>query len=69
MWSKKTEKYFIDKARSTLSAAHNHARSSGPVVVARNGSLYEIFPDGRQNFIKNLDKPTLVEMGLKVRIR
>ena len=50
--------------------AFQQAIASGQSVLqAENGKIYEVFPDGRRRFIKQIQQPTAVEPGTKVKIR
>ncbi len=53
----------IDEMTTALETAHTAALASGPVVIARDGKVLRIFPDGREELVKYIEKPTTVEPG------
>ena len=50
--------------------AYYQALSRGEsVLVADQGVIYEVFPDGSRQFIKQIDPPTPMTKGKKVKIK
>jgi hypothetical protein len=39
------------------------------VMQSEGGEIYEVSPDGVRKFVKRIEPPTPVELGLKINIR
>ncbi|MEZ5328700.1 MAG: hypothetical protein R3F19_26945 [Verrucomicrobiales bacterium] len=39
------------------------------VLIAENGIIYRVFPDGRREVVKHIDPPTQVKTGRTITIR
>ncbi len=64
------DELFIESAMSVFAAAHARTLASGNVVVlSRDGDLLRLHPDGSEELIKLLEKPTTVRPGLTVSIQ
>ena len=53
---------FAQAYRRTLAAGHS-------VLVSDNGIIYEVFPGGTRKVIKQIEPPTLVVKGSKLKIQ
>jgi hypothetical protein len=61
------ESSFPATAGNAFSKAYDEAINAGLSVVASdNGSLFEVFPDGRRRFLKDIDPPVAAEPGQKL---
>ena len=57
-------------AEAALTIAYWGALSSGfSVLIAEDGALLEVFPDGTSKFIKNIPPRIPIEKGLKLVIK
>ena len=64
------EEHIPELAEPAFKQAYWAALASGSsVLVSEKGSLVEIFPDGKQKFIKKLPPSTPVVRGEKLEIR
>ena len=60
------ESQFPPVSGSAFAAARDHVLESGQSVLqSENGSIYEVFPDGRRIFVKQIEPPTTVVSGSK----
>lgn len=63
------EQHIPELASIAFKQAYWAALASGSsVLISENGKLIEIFPDGRQEFIKNLSPPIKVTLGQRIEI-
>jgi len=66
----KLESQFPPVSGPAFAAARERVLASGQSVLqSENGSIYEVFPDGRRVLKKRIEPPTLVELGSKITIR
>ena len=64
------EAHIPDLAEVAFKQAYWAALASGSsVLVSENGSLVEVFPDGRRKFIKKLEPWIPVEKGQKIQLQ
>jgi hypothetical protein len=64
------EEHIPELAEVAFKQAYWAALASGSsVLVSENGSLVEVFPDGKRKFIKKLPSWTPVKRGQKLDIR
>ena len=64
------EAHIPEMADAAVTQAYWQALASGSsVIVARDGALVEVFPDGSQKTIKRLPERTQVTLGQVVRRR
>ncbi|HSX11747.1 MAG TPA: hypothetical protein VLF94_08540 [Chlamydiales bacterium] len=64
------EQHIPELAEVAFKQAYWAALASGSsVLVSENGSLIEVFPDGRRKFVKKLPFWTPVKRGQKLEIR
>ena len=55
---------------AAFASAHQKALLSGQSLVQTVGhAIYEIHPDGTMQLVKELEQPTYVEPGTRVKIR
>ena len=64
---------FLDRlipflAVMALQQAHRRARAAGSVLIAENGEIKEIFPDGSRITIKKIDPPVRMKRGQIIKI-
>ncbi len=53
-----------------FSAARGHVLASGQSLLqSEAGAIYEVFPDGRREFVKAIEPPTDVISGRKISLR
>ncbi|MDQ2731214.1 MAG: hypothetical protein M3Y56_06110 [Armatimonadota bacterium] len=58
----------LAQAASTI--AYWGALAAGcTVLVAENGAIYRVFPDGSRKFVQSIAPPTTVEKGKKIHFR
>lgn len=56
-------------ASAAFTAAFWHALAAGQeVVVARDGKLIKIYPDGREEFLKDIEKRISVRPGVILKL-
>ncbi len=66
----KMERLVPCKAEKAVKLAYKEARNAGQsIVMAAAGKLYQVSPDGKRKFIKDLAKRVQVKKGAKFRIR
>lgn len=64
------EEHIPELAELAFKHAYWAALASGSsVLVSENGSLVEVFPDGRRTFIKKLPSWIPVKLGQKIEIK
>lgn len=64
------EEHIPELAKAAFTQAYWAALASGSsVLISENGSLIEVFPDGKQKFIKHLPPPTPVTRGQRMKIK
>ena len=64
------EEHIPELADLAFKQAYWAALASGSsVLISENGSLLEVFPDGRRKFIKALPQPISVTPGQKLKIQ
>ncbi len=57
----------VEGARIAVHQAYEEALASGiPVLVSKDGVLYEVRPDGTRSELKRIEPPTLVQKGQKL---
>jgi hypothetical protein len=57
-------------AGSAFASARQQALNAGnSVLQSEQGSIYEIFPDGRREFVKKIEPPTPNVPGRRITIR
>ena len=55
---------------SAFAAAREQVLASGQSVLqAEDGFIYRVFPDGRKELVKEIEPPTRVTPGSRLRIR
>lgn len=65
----KLENQFPALSGQAFAAARQKALDAGlSVMESRDGVIYEVFPDGRRNVVKQIEPPTFMEAGKKIRI-
>lgn len=66
----KLESEFPALSGQAFAAARARVLASGQSVLQSSGGvIYEVFPDGRKVAVKEIELPTVVEPGRKLRIR
>jgi hypothetical protein len=66
---KRLEDQFPLCAGVAFSNARKRVLASGQSVLqTEEGGLYEVFPDGGKVFLKKMDPPVKVQLGLKIRL-
>ena len=66
----KLENQFPAVSGSAFAAAREKALASRQSVLeSRDGAIYEVFPDGRRVFVKQIEPTTPAEPGSKITIR
>ncbi len=64
------EEQFPPMSGTAFAEARARVLASGQSLLqSENGSLYEVFPDGRKVFQKRLEPPTSVTPGTRINIR
>ncbi len=64
------EKHIPEMAQAAVQQAYWQALASGSsVLVAENGAINEIFPDGTVKFVKNIPPSIEVEKGKIIEIK
>jgi len=64
------EEKFPSLSGAAFSAAYKKTIESGnSVLIAEEGYIYEVFPDGTRKKIKKIELPTRVEPGKPIQIR
>jgi hypothetical protein len=64
------EEHIPELAEAAFKQAYWAALASGStVLVSENGSLVEVFPDGKRKFIKELPPWTPVKRGQKLELQ
>jgi hypothetical protein len=64
------EKHIPDLAGAAITQAYWHTLAAGlSVLESENGVIYEVFPDGTRNVVKNIEPPTKVPVGRVYTIR
>lgn len=64
------EEHIPELADAAFKQAYWAALASGSsVLISENGSLMEVFPDGKRKFIKRLPPSTPVTRGQRFKIR
>ncbi len=64
------ENTFPSLSGDAFSAAFKRTIESGmDVLIAEDGYIYKVFPDGRREKIKKIDPPYSVEQGKPIQIR
>lgn len=64
------EREFPPVSGQAFAAARERMLVSGQSVLqSENGCIYEVFPDGRKVFVKQIESPTPVTPGTKFTIR
>ena len=64
------EEHIPELADVAFKQAYWAALASGSsVLISENGNLVEVFPDGKQKFIKHLPPSTPVTRGQRLKIR
>ena len=65
----KLESQFPPISGEAFAAARARVLASGQSVLqSEDGALYEVFPDGRKVFVKQLEPPTKAVPGTKLTI-
>lgn len=60
------EAHIPELAESAVTQAYWQALAAGSSVLeSENGVIYEVFPDGTRNILKNIEPPTPVTVGEK----
>ena len=60
------ESHFPSVSGSVFASARKRVLESGQSVLqSEGGSIYEVFPDGRKQFVKAIEPPILVASGRK----
>jgi hypothetical protein len=63
------ERRIPEWAEVALAQAYRRTLAAGySVLVSDNGIIYEVFPDGTRKMIKQIEPPTLVVKGNKLKI-
>ena len=64
------ESTFPAASGSAFAAARERVLESGQSVLqAEDGTIYEVFPNGRRVAVKQIEPPSLVEPGKTISIR
>jgi hypothetical protein len=64
------ENRFPAVSGSAFAEARERVLASGQSVLqSQDGLIYEVFPDGRREFVKKIEPPTTVEPGKMITIR
>ena len=64
------ESEFPAVSGQAFAAARARVLANGQSVLqSEKGFIYEVFPDGRRVFVKQIEPPTLVEPGSKFSLR
>lgn len=64
------EEHIPELAEVAFKQAYWAALASGSsVLISENGNLVEVFPDGKQKFIKRLPPPIRVTRGQRLKIQ
>jgi hypothetical protein len=64
------ESQFPAISGSAFAEARARVLASGQSVLqSEQGYIYEVFPDGRRVVVKQIEPPTIVELGRKITIR
>ena len=64
------ENYIPDLAESAIRKAYLDALSSGnSVLISSDGAIYEIFPDGKKVFVKNIEKNIKIDSSMNLVIK
>jgi hypothetical protein len=64
------EEKFPSLSGAAFSAAYKKTLEAGlSVLIAEEGYIYEVFPDGTRKKIKKIEPPTRVDPGKPIRIR
>ena len=64
------ESQFPAISGSAFAAARERVLASGQSVLqSEDGTIYEVFPDGRRVAVKKIEPPTSVVPGRKITIR
>ncbi len=53
---------FAEERRKTLEAGLS-------VLSAKDGVIYEVFPDGRREIVKHIEPPIIVPKGMRIQLR
>jgi len=65
----KLENEFPTVSGSAFTAARKQVLDSGQSLLeSENGAIYEVFPDGRRLWRKNIEPPTVVVAGSRYTI-
>jgi hypothetical protein len=63
------EQEFPPASGAAFAQARKQVLASGQSVLqSEEGSLYEVFPDGRKQFIKQVEAPVRVTPGSKIKL-
>ena len=66
----KLENEFPAVSGSAFAAAHERVLASGQSVLqSEQGVIYEVFPDGRQRRVKEIEPPITIIPGSKIAFR
>ena len=61
------EKYIPELAESSIKKAYYNALSSGiPVLETKGDKIIKTYPDGREEFVKNVSPSVKVEQKMKI---
>lgn len=64
------ESQFPDLFEAAVRAASWNTLAAGQSVLeAENGFIYEVFPDGTRNIIKQIAPPIIVDVGQRIGIQ
>jgi len=64
------ESQFPAISGSAFAAARERVLASGQSVLqSEDGTIYEVFPDGRRVAVKKIEPPTTAVLGRKITIR
>lgn len=64
------EEEFPANAWKAFKAARERALASGAsVLVAKEGVIYELFPDGTRKKVKEIEPPVYIPFGTKLEFR
>ena len=62
------EQRFPESAADAFAQAYQQTLAAGlSALVSDNGFIYEVFPDGTRKRIKQIEQPTLVVKGSKLK--
>jgi len=65
----KLERQFVARSSSAFVAAWRNMQASGQsTVISEGGALYRVRPDGGRKLIEQIEPPTKVKRGQKVKI-